>query len=309
MASSDGRRTATITAVLDHPIDSVWATLVDPLATMWLMPKAAYAVPVPDPVEGFGELRCCWIDQWRKGVRSRTVLEVVRDEQALRVSFADRSNPESERTTAFQLSPEGTGTRVDIEVAKRRTPLSLSPAPNLEHLVQRLTEVVAGSPVAMTDPQIITWAPGAGQHDQVNQIDITAPPKLIWSLIDKQAGKQTSKDITQLDPGRLASWRSTISGVEYRYDISRLSDGGLTCELARLTRAGKYQLTTVNSLGTQVDYELLPGEQSWNLRTTHRWTIPIKAKHVRDDARQWLAKVKVTAESQAGPPPSELPSS
>jgi uncharacterized protein YndB with AHSA1/START domain len=297
MESSDGRRTATISAVLDQPIETVWASLVDPLATMWLMPKAAYAAAPPAPVDGFGELRCCWIDQWRKGVRSRTVWELIRDEPAQRVTYLDRTDPKTRRSLGFQLHAEGTGTRVDAAFNKG----GFFDRLNLEHLVQRLTAAASGSSTPLTDPQIMTWAPGRGQHDQVNQIDITAPPKLIWALVDD---KHAGKDPNQLDPGRLTSWQSSIGGAEYRYDVNRLPGDGLTCEMTRLTRGGKYQLTTVNSLGTQVDYELLPGEQSWNLRTTHRWTLPIKAKHVRDDARQWLAKVKVNAESAAGPPPS-----
>lgn len=200
----------------------------------------------------------------------------------------------------FQLRPEGSATRVDVVLGKHpdwRDSVHLTPRTNPGQLVERLTAAVAGDRPPLTDPHIMTWAPGAGQHEQTNLIEITAPAKLIWNLVD-------GPEASELDPGRLRTWRSVIAGVEYRFDVSRVPDGGLTCEMAKVSREGKYQLSTINSAGTQVDYQLLPGEQSWNLRTTHRWTIPIKASRVRDDARQWLAKAKVTAESQAGPPPS-----
>jgi uncharacterized protein YndB with AHSA1/START domain len=296
--ATDGERgTDTRTVVLEQSIESVWALLVDPQAGMWLTPKAAYTVAPPEPVAGAGELRCCWVNQWKKGIRQQTVWELQRVEPGHHVTFVSRTGP-VQVSAEFRLVAEGTGTRLELTFAKQ-TPLRerllrhhLLEA-GAEHVLTHLLATLRGEPVAPIAAQVMTWAPGNSAKEQVNQITIAAQPKHIWAIAD-------DKDGTCLPhPLQLVTWRAFDDGVEYRYSVTHLPGSGLHAAMTRVIPGGPYRSTTVNDAGVEVVHELLPHDEACLLRTTTSWTALIKTQAIRTTTRAWLEAVKERAETPA----------
>jgi hypothetical protein len=300
VTTADTRPAVTSTFVLEKPVDTVWETLIDPAALMWLLPKAVYSIAVPEPVEGIGELRGGWVDRVRKGVRLSSVWEVACDEEAQRVNFHDRSHPSRRLTLSFQLSSEAGGTRVAIALVHDHprwkwwaTPLIGRPnQTSLKGLEERLCKATEGELPEAINGQRLTMAPGTGAKKQANAIVISAAPKVIWIIA-------SDKDATLVPaPDRLASWRRVIDGVEFLFTFRQPASGAVICSMARVSVDGPYRVTTVDALGVEVLYELLPKDGDCLLRTTHRWTALLKSKDIRKAAELWLQQVKEIAERE-----------
>jgi hypothetical protein len=303
VTTADTRPAVASTFVLEKPVDTVWKTLADPAALMWLLPKAVYSIASPEPIDGLGELRGGWVDRVRKGVRLSSVWEVACDEEARRVTFHERGHPNRRLTLSFQLSSEAGETHethVVIALVHNHprwkwwaTPLIGRPnQTSLKGLEERLRKATEGELPDAINGQRLTMAPGTGAKKQANAIVISAAPKLIWTI----AG---DKDATLVPaPDRLASWRRVIDEVEFLFAFRRTASGALTCSMARVSVDGPYRVTTVDALGVEVLYELLPKEGDCLLRTTHRWTALLKSKDIRKAAELWLQQVKEIAERE-----------
>jgi hypothetical protein len=300
VTTADTRPAVTSTFVLEKPVDLVWETLLDPAALMWLLPKAVYSIALPERVGGIGELRGGWVDRVRKGVRLSSVWEVACDEEARRVTFHERGHPNRRLTLSFQLSSEAGETRVVIDLVHDHprwkwwaTPLIGRPnQTSLKGLEERLRKATEGELPEAINGQRMTMAPGTGAKKQANAIVISAAPKLIWTIVN-------DKDATLVPaPDRLASWRRVIDGVEFLFTFRRAANGGVICSMARVTVDGPYRVTTVDALGVEVLYELLPKDGDCLLRTTHGWTALLKSKDIRKAAELWLQQVKAIAERE-----------
>jgi hypothetical protein len=292
----DTRPAVTSTFVLTQSVDTVWETLVDPAAVMWLLPKALYFIASPVPIDDAGELRGVWVDRVRKGVRLSSVWALTRDEQSRRVTFQERGRPDRHLSLSFQLSGEGDGTRVQIGLTHTHprwrwweTPLIGKPGQGaLQGLEERLHRAASGEIPAPINGQSMTMAPGTGAKKQNHGIVIAAAPKHVWTIVeDKQAILPT--------PDRLASWRRLIEGVEFIFTFDRHPGGALDCSMARVIMDGPYRLTTVDARGVEILRELLPKDGDCLLRTTHRWTALLKSKDIRTSAELWLKQVKEIA--------------
>jgi uncharacterized protein YndB with AHSA1/START domain len=298
VAANEKRRTATRTFVLEQSIQSVWKMLVNPEAPMWLTPKAAYVVAPPKAAPGIGELRCCWVHRWKKGIRQQTVWELIRVDPGRRVTYLDRSGPGSV-TFDFQLAAEASGTRVDLvyqkpSLVKDRLLGHDRHWGQSENPMTRLIAAAGGDPPMPISGQVMTWTPGNGAREQINQIVISAPPKRVWTIVE-------DTDAT-LVPGplRLASWRTRADGDTFTYSVTQLPSGRLVAGMARIVQDGPYRMTTINSDGVEIAHELLPHDEECLLRTTYRWTALIKAKAIRAGAQARLAGIKTAAESPSG---------
>jgi hypothetical protein len=268
----------------------VWETLVDPQAPLWLSPKAAYVASPPEVVAGVGELRCCWLNQWKKGLRQQTVWELLMVEPGRQLTYLNRSSPD-EGSFDFQLTAEATGTRVELVHQKpssllnrllgHELPLGPSHDPTA-----RLIAAVAGEWPTPISPSVMTWAPGLGGREQQNQLVVSAPPKRVWAIVEDEEAA-------------LVSWRSAVDDVEYRYSL-RDTPHGLVAEMTSFIPQGPFRLTTVDSFGVEVTYQLLPHEEACLLRTNTRWTALIKAKAIRQAAMTRLEAIKKIAESATG---------
>jgi uncharacterized protein YndB with AHSA1/START domain len=298
VATEEKRRTVTRTFVLEQSIEGVWAALVDPQAPLWLSPNAAYVVAPPKPVEGFGELRCCWAQRWKKGIRQQTVWELIQVDPGRRVTYLDRTRPGSE-TFDFHLTAETAGTRVELVYPKPSFGKDRLLAHDLhwgqsENPMTRLIAAAGGDPPIPISAQVMTWAPGNGARQQVNQIVISASPRRIWTIVE-------NADATLLPtPERLISWQARVDGDKFAYSVTRLPGGGLVAGMARIVQNGPYRMTTINSDGVEIDHELLPHDEACLLRTTYRWTALIKARAIRAGARSRLDDIKRAAESPSG---------
>jgi hypothetical protein len=294
----DSRLPVTSTCVLEQSVDTVWETLTDPAAVMWLLPKALYFIASPEPVNGSGELRGVWVDRVRKGVRRSSVWEVTRDEAARQVTYLERGRPDRSLRLSFQLSNEAEGTRVEISVAHAHpwwrwweTPLVGKPGQSaLQGLEERLRSATRGEIPEPINGLSMTMAPGTGAKKQNHAIVISAAPRHVWTIVN-------DKDASLLPvPDRVASWRRVIDGVEFIFTFDRHTGDALNCSMARVIVDGPFRLTTVDAQGVEILRELLPKDSDCLLRTTYRWTALLKSKNIRRGAEHWLAQVKEIAE-------------
>jgi uncharacterized protein YndB with AHSA1/START domain len=285
------RRTVTSSFTLEQSVESVWKTLVAPQALMWLLPKAAYVVAPPEAPESVGELRCCWLNQWKKGIRQQTVWELLTVEPGRQVTYLSRSRP-SQGSFEFQLDAADAGTRVEL-IHQKRTSLKdrllgheLRVGPSHDPTARLIAAAGGEWPEPIT-AGVMTWAPGISGREQNNDIVIAAPPERIWAIIAKQ-------DAT------VVSWRAVVDDVEYRYCLDEKPGGELVAEMSSFIPAGRLRVTTVDSRGVEVAYGLLPHEEGCLLRTTTRWTALIKARAIRKAAQARLAAIKQIAENATG---------
>lgn len=279
------RRAAVSTFVVDHPADRVFQTLIDPLAVRWIIAQCAYAAAAPGPTDEPGALRCCWLDRVRGGVRQVAVVELETAQPNELVRYIDRSAPGSARsTTEFRLTAQGGATLVELTAPAGRHGRTLEAG---------LNAALSGSIPRPVNPQIVTLVPGAGAKKQVHEVVISGSPKRVWKTLEDAA---SPFELDGSEP--LVTWQSHLGELEFDYCISRTTHRSLGAIVIRVIPHGPFHVTTIDSTGMEIDHQLLPHEGACLLRSTYRWTIPIRSRGVRKAAARWQAEVKAIAERE-----------